>query len=181
MLTATDIARICHAANAELCSINEDWSQQPWGEAPKWARDSAIDGVALHLTHPETTPEESHSAWMRAKLATGWSYGPEKNPDLKTHPCMVPYDQLPPEQRAKDHLFKAVVQALAPFVGVVIGVVILALTLSASALAHTPTITPAKGKPGDLPPILEDKPLPPFVVSFPSPAVPGAVVVLWVP
>lgn len=33
----------------------------------------------------------------------------------KTHPCLVEYENLPPEQRAKDHLFKAIVDALAPF------------------------------------------------------------------
>lgn len=29
----------------------------------------------------------------------------------RTHPCMVPYDQLPQEQRVKDHLFGAAVRA----------------------------------------------------------------------
>ena len=29
------------------------------------------------------------------------------------HPCLVPYDELPQEQRAKDHLFGAVARALA--------------------------------------------------------------------
>lgn len=57
---------------------------------------------------------------------------------------------------------------------------LIALTICASALAHTPTITPGKGKPGDLPPILEDKPLPPFVVSMPAP-LPPVVVPVWKP
>jgi len=33
---------------------------------------------------------------------------------------------------------------------------------AAAAVPHVPVITPAKGKVGDLPPRLEDKPLPPF-------------------
>jgi hypothetical protein len=35
-----------------------------------------------------------------------------KNPDAKEHPCFVPYDELPAEQRTKDYLFQAVVRAL---------------------------------------------------------------------
>jgi hypothetical protein len=41
-------------------------------------------------------------------------YGEVKDAEKKTHPCIVPYKDLPPEQQAKDHLFKAVVSALAP-------------------------------------------------------------------
>lgn len=31
--------------------------------------------------------------------------------DADRNPCLVPYAELPPEQRAKDHLFTATVQA----------------------------------------------------------------------
>lgn len=54
---------------------------------------------------------------------------------------------------------------------------LLAMILSASvAFAHTPPITPGKAKIGDLPPVLEDKPLPPFVTVVQP--LPG-VFVLW--
>ena len=52
---------------------------------------------------------------MREKVERGWQYGPLKDADLKEHPCIVPFDELPPEQQAKDHLFKAIVDALAVF------------------------------------------------------------------
>lgn len=42
------------------------------------------------------------AAWVSYKAADGWRYGPFKDPVAKTHPCMVPYDKLPPEQRVKD-------------------------------------------------------------------------------
>jgi hypothetical protein len=35
-----------------------------------------------------------------------------KNPDKKEHPAIVPFDQLPPQEQAKDRLFRAVVRAL---------------------------------------------------------------------
>lgn len=39
-------------------------------------------------------------------------FGPVKDPERKEHPCFVPYDQLPAAQRAKDHIFNAVVRAV---------------------------------------------------------------------
>ena len=42
----------------------------------------------------------------------GWKYGPVKDAQKKEHPCFLPYAELPPEQKAKDYLFRAVVHAL---------------------------------------------------------------------
>lgn len=52
------------------------------------------------------------AALARIERAAGWKYGPVKDPERKEHPCFVPYDGLPPEQRAKDYLFRAVVHQL---------------------------------------------------------------------
>ena len=35
-----------------------------------------------------------------------------KDAERKEHPCCVPYDALPVEQKTKDYLFRAVVHAL---------------------------------------------------------------------
>jgi hypothetical protein len=58
------------------------------------------------------TPEESHESWLREKIESGWVYGPKKDVMQKEHPCLVPYEELSPEQRAKDSIFIAVVRAL---------------------------------------------------------------------
>ena len=52
-----------------------------------------------------------HEAWLSDKVREGWKLGPVKDATKKEHPCMVPYKDLPLEQRIKDHLFKAVVRA----------------------------------------------------------------------
>lgn len=105
-----EIAKVCHEVNRAYCLSIGDASQPAWEDAPQWQRDSAIKGVEFHLSG-ETTPEQSHESWMKEKVATGWTYGPIKDPDKKEHPCMVPYDQLPLEQRTKDYLFKSVVDS----------------------------------------------------------------------
>lgn len=119
-LSIRAIAAICHEANAEYCRQNGDKSQPSWDEAPGWQRDSAIAGVTAILEGRVLGPEGSHLSWLAQKEAEGWTYGPVKDPVKKEHPCCVPYEQLPIEQRAKDHIFLAIVQAAAPFADIVV-------------------------------------------------------------
>jgi len=107
-----DIARVCHEVNRAYCQALGDDTQVSWENAPDWQKDSAMNGVMLHLNNPDAGPEASHISWMAQKLAEGWTWGPIKSPELKQHPCMVPFDQLPTEQQAKDYIFRAVVHAL---------------------------------------------------------------------
>ncbi len=106
------IAKVCHETNRAYCSTIGDNSQPSWDEAPDWQKLSALKGVAFHLGNPEATAAASHESWLAEKQATGWKYGPAKDPEKKEHPCFVPFDQLPKNQQAKDKLFKAVVDAL---------------------------------------------------------------------
>ena len=110
-MVAYQIAMICHEANRAYCASLGDRSQPPWDEAPDWQRLSAINGVAAIMCDPRMPPSASHASWMAEKLANGWCYGPTKDAEAKTHPCMVPYEQLPEEQRLKDHIFGAIVRA----------------------------------------------------------------------
>ena len=106
-----DIARICHEANRAYCVTLGDATQLPWDQAPQWQRQSAVSGVVYALTHPEATPRSQHESWLADKQAAGWIAGPVKDEGLKTHPCCVPYDDLPVAQRRKDSLFLAIVRA----------------------------------------------------------------------
>jgi len=103
---------VAHEVNRAYCLALGDTSQPAWEDAPQWQRDSAMLGVQLHTENPDAGPQTSHESWMAQKVAEGWTYGPEKRPDLKQHHCMVPFDELPREQQAKDYLFRAVVHAL---------------------------------------------------------------------
>jgi hypothetical protein len=64
------------------------------------------------------TPKQSHESWLKEKKETGWKYGPIKDPEKKEHPCMVAYDKLPSEQKAKDYLYLTTVRAVAEAFGV---------------------------------------------------------------
>jgi hypothetical protein len=107
MMKIEQIAELCHEVNLAYCESLGDDSQKPWHECPQWQKDSAVNGVEFH-TENDTTPEDSHKNWMKEKIVDGWVYGEVKDPENKTHPCLVPYEQLPQEQRSKDHIFKAI-------------------------------------------------------------------------
>jgi hypothetical protein len=112
-MVSDEIARVCHEANRAYCAALGDMSQLPWEDAPDWQRTSAIKGVEFALANPSAPPSASHDSWLEEKRATGWKYGPVKDPEKKEHPCFRPYEELPAEQRRKDALFLAIVRALA--------------------------------------------------------------------
>lgn len=106
--TVSEVARCCHEAVRALAACYGDFSIPSWDAAPAWQVESACHGVAQLIHNPSLTPKELHELWMQHKLDEGWRYGSTKDPTQKTHPCLVPYDQLPAVQRAKDHVFRAV-------------------------------------------------------------------------
>lgn len=113
MLSSQQIAKVCHETNRAYCQVLGDNSQTPWSEAPDWQRESAIAGVQTYIGGPTTiTPQRVHEHWVADKEKDGWVYGAVKDPEKKEHPCMVPYSELPPEQKVKDSLFLAVIKAL---------------------------------------------------------------------
>lgn len=105
------IAKICHEVNRAYCEALGDFSQKPWEEAEYWQTESAENGVLFVLNNPAVSAESLHINWMEEKAKTGWIYGPVKDVLAKQHPCMVPYAELPPGQKMKDVLFRAVVGA----------------------------------------------------------------------
>lgn len=106
------IASIAHGINLAYSASLGDHSHLPWEETSEELKKSIEYGVKLHLENPETTPEQSHESWLAQKETDGWVYGEVKDLENKTHPCILPYDQLPAEQKTKDYLFKAVVTLL---------------------------------------------------------------------
>ena len=111
MFTKEQIAQVAHEVNRAYCQALGDNSQPTWFDAPEWQRSSARMGVDLH-TMGDFGPEASHISWMKQKVDEGWVYGIEKNPELKTHPCIMPFSELPREQQAKDFIFRSVVHQL---------------------------------------------------------------------
>ena len=64
--------------------------------------ESLLDGVRFAREHPDMTAEENHENWMFEKYCQGWKFGKEKNFEKKTHPDIIPYDELPEIEKLKD-------------------------------------------------------------------------------
>jgi len=111
-LTHEEIARVAHEANRSYCAAMGDHSQPPWEHAPGWQKQSAAQGIQFLLENPLAGPSGIHESWLEDKKRDGWKWGPEKRPELKEHPCFIPYKELPLEQRAKDYIFLAIVKTL---------------------------------------------------------------------
>lgn len=35
-----------------------------------------------------------HEVWAESRIKQGWTYGKKRNDELKTHPCLIPYEEL---------------------------------------------------------------------------------------
>lgn len=105
------LARVCHEANRAICVNAGDNTQVPWDEAEEWQRQSAMEGVRYVLNNTEATASDIHEKWMRDKLEQGWKYGEVKDAENKTHPSLVPFDQLSSDEKFKDSVFVAIIKA----------------------------------------------------------------------
>jgi hypothetical protein len=104
------IARSVHEAiRAYQDALGEE--PAPTWDKSDWMQESTREAVEFALDSP--TPGAQHEAWASAKGRAGWRYGPTKDANRKTHPSLVPFEQLAETEQRKDAILIAVVQALA--------------------------------------------------------------------
>jgi hypothetical protein len=106
------IASICHEASKAWGEANGYFYQKSWEETEDWLKESTVAGVVFRLSNPDAAPSVMHDNWCNDKISQGWVYGETKDDKKKTHPCLVPFEELPLFQQKKDKLFSAIVDAL---------------------------------------------------------------------
>lgn len=50
----------------------------------------------------EEMSKNVHEVWSETRIKQGWKYGPERNDKHKTHPCLVPYEDLSENEKEYD-------------------------------------------------------------------------------
>ena len=50
----------------------------------------------------EQMAKNVHEVWAQNRIEQGWTWGKERNDELKHHPCLVAYEELPDEERLYD-------------------------------------------------------------------------------
>lgn len=66
-----------------------------------------IDTSAVRLPQEleplvEQMAKNVHEVWAAGRMADGWTYGETRDDASKTHPCLVPYEQLPDSEKEYD-------------------------------------------------------------------------------
>jgi hypothetical protein len=55
-----------------------------------------------HLALSAALSKAKHDDWMKTKIDAGWRYGPELSMENKTHPLLLPWEQLPEKYKTPD-------------------------------------------------------------------------------
>ena len=63
---------------------------------------SLVDLPESLIQLSERIAENVHEVWAKARIDEGWTYGEKRNDIHKKHPCLVPYDELPEEEKEYD-------------------------------------------------------------------------------
>jgi adenylate cyclase len=79
-----------------------------------------IDTSRVELPPPvaaliEELARNNHEVWARGRLREGWTWGPRRDDRRKTHPQLVPYDELPESEKQYDR--NAAIESLKTLLG----------------------------------------------------------------
>ena len=50
----------------------------------------------------EQMSKNVHEVWAETRISQGWTYGEQRNDELKKHPCLIPYEELSEEEKEYD-------------------------------------------------------------------------------
>ena len=53
-------------------------------------------------TLAEQIAKNVHEVWAQSRMEQGWTYGAERSDELKQHPCLIPYEDLPEVEKDYD-------------------------------------------------------------------------------
>lgn len=75
-------------------------SEKNYFPSPLDTAEIALSDDLVGLT--EEMARNVHDVWAQSRLSQGWRYGEARNDREKTHPCLIPYEELPEEEKEYD-------------------------------------------------------------------------------
>lgn len=110
LATRTEVRAVFvyEAARLQAIAVNAPVVPEMWADREEAFRAQFLEAIARQCG-PErsVSPEDLHDDWVRAYEKMGWRYGPVRDRAVKTHPDMVPFDQLEQREQDKDAVFIA--------------------------------------------------------------------------
>lgn len=99
---------VYEGARMQAAAVNALIVPEPWSQRDEAFRVQFLSVIEM-MTGPDrkSSPEELHDDWVRAYEAMGWRFGWERDPEAKTHPDMVPFEDLAFHEQIKDAVFVA--------------------------------------------------------------------------
>ncbi len=85
--------------------------------APQPIDTSKVELSADLLELTELLARNTHEVWATRRLAEGWKYGATRNDTEKLHPCLIPYEDLPENEKEYDRNTAAEILKLAITLG----------------------------------------------------------------
>lgn len=101
------VAIMCHQGNIAAQIVAGETPSPRWVWMRPEIKESTREGIRKAMAG--ATPEEMHASWSQNRKDAGWVYGEAKDEVEMTHPCLVPYSELPEAQRVKDAVMLDVV------------------------------------------------------------------------
>jgi RyR domain len=99
---------VYEAAILQAVSVQAPVIPEHWDERDEAFRTQFVEIIRRQMgPMRSSSPEELHDGWVQAYINMGWTYGPERSVTDKTHPDMVPFDQLEKREQDKDAGFIA--------------------------------------------------------------------------
>ena len=97
---------VYEAARLENVAAGRPINPEPWEKRDASFRSNMIRAVSRQCGKRRlTSPKKLHEAWVRAYKHLGWTYGPVRDANRKTHPDMVPFHKLGQLEKEKDWVF----------------------------------------------------------------------------
>ena len=99
---------VYEAARLAAAAADAPIVPEHWNSRTQAFRDQFLDVIEM-MCGPDRkmSPAELHADWVKAYEVMGWRYGPVRDVVARTHPDMVPYDQLGQLEQDKDAVFIA--------------------------------------------------------------------------
>ena len=72
----------------------------PYIPNPIDTKDVQLSADIMELS--EKLAENTHEVWAAGRIAQGWTYGELRNDERKETPCLVPYCELPENEKSYD-------------------------------------------------------------------------------
>ncbi len=69
---------------------------------PSMVDTSSVNVPKALIDLSEKIAKNTHEVWSAGRIADGWTWGPQRDDQLKQHPCLVPYEDLSEEEKEYD-------------------------------------------------------------------------------